>query len=125
MGAGAIQHAADYSLVTVQNPVKRGETLVIYATGLGTVATPVASGVGAAGADPVRECNRGVLTNAGTVLYAGLTPGYPGLYQVNVQVSQDLASGTNYFYLQAPGCWFGIEPPPNVYQGNSVGVYVP
>ena len=123
-GSGAIQHASDYSLVTVANPVRRGETLVIYATGLGPVLTPVASGTGAAAADPVAQgCNH-IGTNAGTILYAGLTPGFPGLYQVNVQVSQYLPPGVNYFYLDDTACWL-FAPPPGSYQGNSVGVYVP
>jgi uncharacterized protein (TIGR03437 family) len=29
-----------------------------------------------------------------TVLYSGLAPGYLGLYQVNVQLPEDLAPGT-------------------------------
>lgn len=124
-GAGVIQHASDYSLVTPQNPVIRGETLIIYATGLGSVATPVASGTAASGPDPIAECNSTVASNAGDVLYAGLTPGYPGLYQINVQVSQYLPPSTNYIYLQERGCWFGPAGPQNAYQGNSVGVYVP
>ena len=124
-GAGAIQHAADYSLVTIQNPVVRGETLMIYATGLGRVSNPVPTGIAATGPDPILPsyCNS-VTTNAGTVLYAGLTPGIPGLYQVNVQVSNSLPPGTNYFYLQSDGCWF-FHPPQTVYQSNAVGVYVP
>ena len=124
-GGGAIQHASDYSLVTVQNPVQRGETLIIYAGGLGAVSIPIASGVEASGPDPIGPyaCNQ-VTTNAGTVLYAGLTPAFPGLYQVNVQVSQYLPPGVTYIYLQSQACWdFG--PPPNVNQGNAVAIYIP
>jgi uncharacterized protein (TIGR03437 family) len=123
-GGGAIQHAADYSLVTVQNPVVRGETIIIYATGLGRVGNPVPTGMSATGADPINPngCNA-VFSNAGTVLYAGLTPGITGLYQVNVQVSQSLPSGTNYFYLESAGCW--VVPGPVNYESNAVGVYVP
>jgi len=124
-GGGVIQHASDYSLATVQNPVQRGETLIIYSSGLGYVGTPVPSGEAATGADPIgpNQCNQ-VTTNAGTVLYAGLTPGFPGLYQVNVQVSQYLPPGVTYIVLQSQGCWLEI-PPQNAYQGNAVAIYIP
>lgn len=122
---GVIQHASDYSLVTLQNPVTRGETLIIYSTGLGYVSTPVPSGEAATAADPIgpNQCNQ-VTTNAGTVLYAGLTPGFPGLYQVNVQVSQYLPPGVTYIVLQSSDCWL-FFPPQNVYQGNAVAIYIP
>lgn len=122
---GVIQHASDYSLVTLQNPVKRGETLIIYASGLGYVSTPVPSGEAATAADPIgpNQCNQ-VMTNAGTVSYAGLTPGFPGLYQVNVQVSQYLPPGVTYIVLQSQGCW-PFFPPQNLYQGNAVAIYIP
>ena len=124
-GGGAIQHASDNSTVTVQNPVRRGEILVIYAGGLGAVSVPVASGEESTGADPIgpNACNQ-VTTNAGTVLYAGLSPGFPGLYQVNVQVSQYLPPGVTYIYLQSQACWDEI-PPTNVSQGNAVAIYIP
>lgn len=122
-GSGVMQHAFDGSLVTVQNPVTRGETLIIYASGLGTVSTPVASGMAASEADPVATCNQ-ITTNAGAVLYAGLTPGFPGLYQVNVQVSDYLPPGVTYINLQSLACWFSI-PPPNVGDGNAVAIYIP
>jgi uncharacterized protein (TIGR03437 family) len=125
-GGGAIQHASDYSLVTVQNPVQRGETLIIYAGGLGAVSIPIASGVEASGPDPIGPyaCNQ-VTTNAGTVLYAGLTPAFPGLYQVNVQVSEYLPPGVTYIYLQSQACWDAGPPPSNVTQGNAVAIYIP
>jgi uncharacterized protein (TIGR03437 family) len=118
---GVIQHASDYSLVTLQNPVKSGEILIIYASGLGAVSSPIASGVGATGADPIGSdaCNQ-VTTNAGTVLYAGLTPGFPGLYQVNVQVSQYLPPGLTYIALASPECW----PLQSTFEGNAVAIEI-
>ena len=50
-GGGVIQHASDGSLASVQNPVTRGETLIIYASGLGAVSTLIASGMAASEAD--------------------------------------------------------------------------
>jgi uncharacterized protein (TIGR03437 family) len=92
-GSGAIQHASDYSLVTAANPAAPGETIVIYATGLGPVSTTVADGIPAPGADPVQQlCQPSSVMLGGTagnfggtpanILYAGLAPGYVGIYQV-------------------------------------------
>lgn len=122
-GIAAIQHASDYSLVTLQNPVHPGETVIIYATGLGPVQTPVPSGMGATGPDPVVPgCSAASYTNAGQILYEGLTPGFPGLYQLNVQLSQYLASGVNYIYLASFPCWLnGVTP---FGQSRGVALYV-
>jgi uncharacterized protein (TIGR03437 family) len=83
-GPGAILHA-DYSLVSAASPAIGGETVLVYLTGMGAVNTTIADGVGATAADntvsqPV------VLVGGlqGTVVYSGLAPGYPGLYQMNV-----------------------------------------
>jgi uncharacterized protein (TIGR03437 family) len=35
----------------------------------------------------------------GSTLYAGLTPGFVGLYQVNIQLPQSLSAGTIQFSL--------------------------
>jgi len=100
----AIQHSADYSLVTSQNPAQPGETVIIYGTGFGPLATPIPSGTAAAGADPITgQCN-GITTNAGQVLYAGATPGFAGLYQLNVQLSSLLPAGATNVTLQGLAC---------------------
>ncbi len=75
-----------------------GETVVIYATGLGPVTPPVPAG-SAAGASPLSLCALPVaVTIAGTnamVTYAGLAPGWAGLYQVNAQLPPDLPPGAH------------------------------
>jgi uncharacterized protein (TIGR03437 family) len=121
-GAGVIQHASDYSLVTDQNPVKPGETLIIYASGLGAVTTPVPTGSAATQADPVTPCNVPTIS-LGTVLYAGLTPGFPGLYQVNVQLPPYLSAGVTYVSLSTNACW-AFPPPQNVATGNLIGLLI-
>ena len=93
IGSGAILHA-DFSLVTSGKPAKRGETVLIYLTGLGAVNPPVADGT-AGGATNLSKAVAAVNVLVGglpaTVSYAGLAPLYPGLYQLNVVVPADLA----------------------------------
>ena len=95
---------ADGSLVTVKAPAQPGEELVAYAVGLGTTNPPAVTGQGAAGATPTAETftlDFNYRANAGPTraprpvgspptdpkpIYAGLTPGYAGLYQINFRV---------------------------------------
>jgi uncharacterized protein (TIGR03437 family) len=85
-GGGAILHA-DYSLVTAANPATGGETVLIYLTGLGTVTPAVTDGTAGTGT-ALHTSDAGVTVyvggQQGTVVYQGLAPGFPGLYQVNV-----------------------------------------
>jgi len=96
-GPGAILHA-DGSLVTPSKPVKPSEVLIIFCTGLGAVSPTVASGVGAPAAEPLaRVSTLPTVTLAGrsaTVEFAGLSPGFAGLYQVNVRVPSDFTEPT-------------------------------
>jgi uncharacterized protein (TIGR03437 family) len=117
--SGATQHASDYSLVTPDNPVHPGEIVVVYATGLGPVQSSLPSGAGANGPDPVDQRCNSITTDLGTILYAGLTPGFPGLYQLNIRVSASLQAGVNNFYIQANGCL-----PLGTYRSNAVYIYV-
>lgn len=97
---------ADGSLVSAKNPAKSGEELVAYAVGLGQTSPPLQTGriVGAAArtlvnytldfnyrrnALPTRPPpvdTEGDRASVPRPLYAGATPGYVGLYQVNFVV---------------------------------------
>jgi uncharacterized protein (TIGR03437 family) len=84
IGAGAILHA-NYSVITAAAPAIGGETVLIYLTGMGEVNTAVADGVAATGADTTASLPAVLVGGLqGTVVYSGLAPGYPGLYQMNV-----------------------------------------
>ena len=77
-------------------PVKRGEFLEIFATGLGSVTNPPASG-SAARQDPISESITLPTITIGGVqtepLFAGLAPGFVGLYQVNAKVPPAAPAG--------------------------------
>jgi uncharacterized protein (TIGR03437 family) len=80
----------DGSLVTRDAPAEAGEDLVIYASGLGQTAPPQAAGQLARGAVQISRRNEFRLLLNGepceSVFYAGVTPGFAGLYQVNFRV---------------------------------------
>ena len=110
-GTPAIEHSADYSLVTPSNPAHPGEVIIVYATGLGPVSPPVASGVAASGPAPATPPYLSIEAvqstppySLGSVLYAGLTPGFVGLYQLNIQLRQDLPAGMAQFSISEYAC---------------------
>jgi uncharacterized protein (TIGR03437 family) len=87
------------------NPVKVGDTIVIYAIGLGPTSPPVSSGTASPSStlavvpgttkvcfgveDPFHQAP------CATPLFVGLTPGYVGLYQINVTIPSGVASGNS------------------------------
>ena len=91
MGEAAILHA-DQKEVSDSNPAKPGETVIMFMNGLGPVTPQVANGV-AAPSSPVstslEAADIGVYLDDGQnfapaeVLFAGLAPGFAGLYQIN------------------------------------------
>jgi uncharacterized protein (TIGR03437 family) len=83
-------------LVTAASPAVPGEFVSIYMTGLGSVVGTVNTGE-AAPSSPLAPCRATVRVSlAGvevTPTYAGLAPGFAGLYQVDVQVPASLRAG--------------------------------
>jgi uncharacterized protein (TIGR03437 family) len=83
----------DGNAITSTSPARPGETITIYATGLGAVVAAPDEGQTATQASaasiPVQVDFALVL---GNVLYAGLAPGFPGVYQINVVVPQVAAT---------------------------------
>jgi uncharacterized protein (TIGR03437 family) len=104
-GAGpAAALRADYSGVSATNPATAGDEILLYATGLGALRSPLADGAASA----VGIAVSGVVTvtiggvNA-VVDYAGIAPGYPGLYQINVRVPAGVAPGDAAVVVSANG----------------------
>ncbi len=80
------------------HPASAGDTLVIYCAGLGAVTPSVPTGSAAPGSPPAKISNTIAVTIGGQpapVAFAGLTPTYAGLYQVNVTVPHGVPAGPN------------------------------
>jgi uncharacterized protein (TIGR03437 family) len=95
-GFQAIATTAAGSLITPESPAAPGDVVVIYATGLG-VTSPAVTGLSVpqAAASIVARASFSVLLNGepvpdANVLYAGVTPGFAGLYQVNCRLPETI-----------------------------------
>ena len=77
-------------------PARRGETISIYGAGMGAVDNPPGPD-GRAPANPLARVTVPVSVQIGgvsaNVTFAGLTPGFVGLYQVNAQVPEGSPRG--------------------------------
>jgi uncharacterized protein (TIGR03437 family) len=83
----AVAQHLDYSLVTSTAPAAVGETIILYADGLGATNPPVTPGTLYSGAAPlVDTATISIGGVPGTVSFAGLIGA--GLYQLNIVVPQ-------------------------------------
>jgi uncharacterized protein (TIGR03437 family) len=93
--APVIVHA-DGSIVSSAHPARAGEVLLIFATGVGALTNPPATGEASA-ADPLAvSAVEPTVTVGGAeaaVLFAGLTPQFVGLLQINLQLPDPLPAG--------------------------------
>ncbi len=93
------------SLVTPSNPTKAGETIAVFVAGLGDVFPTLLDGV-AAPSSPLSKASNAIAANVGgtpaTVSYAGLAPGFVGLYQVNVEIPTGVTAGDNFLGISGP-----------------------
>jgi uncharacterized protein (TIGR03437 family) len=87
-GSVIAQHQ-DGSLINRMSPAVPGEYAVLYLAGMGATDNPVATGFGSPGTPLAHPTLTPSLTIGGApvaVLFAGLTPGLVGLYQINFQI---------------------------------------
>jgi uncharacterized protein (TIGR03437 family) len=89
-GYGRILNAGT-AITTAEQPAARGDYIEIYATGLGPVDDTALVPEVTIGGAPA------------SVTYSGLVSGYPGLYQVNVQIPPDAPAGEQQLQITIGG----------------------
>lgn len=103
----------DNSLVTPANPATAGEYLVIYGTGVGTFDHPPPTGEPARTSPLAMSSVTPTVTIGGAaaaVQFAGLTPNFVGLVQINIQLPSSLPAGNSLPLIVS----FGGAPGPAV-----------
>jgi uncharacterized protein (TIGR03437 family) len=90
----AVQHGADYSMVTPSSPAQAGETVLVYLTGLGSLTT-----TGNATASIAADFDG---TTQATVSFAGSQSTVGGGYQMNVVVPSGLSNGNHFLDISGP-----------------------
>ncbi len=93
----AIAVRPDGSVATADNPARPGEVVVLYGTGFGPTRPDFPPGVLAPFAAELEKRDEfslwldGAPVVAENVLYAGVTPGFAGLYQINLRLPEGIA----------------------------------
>lgn len=83
-------------LATGSNPLKRDDTITIYLTGLGRTSPPIDEGLPGPAEPLARALVEPKVLLGGhelPIIYAGLTPGQVGVYQINARVSRTVPVG--------------------------------
>jgi len=94
----AIAAHVDNSVIAPGSPAQAGEIIVVYACGLGRTQPNPAPGVIPQTAALIQRLSDlkvylgGTAIDPGSILYAGLTPGSAGLYQINLVLPDDLGT---------------------------------
>jgi len=89
---GTILHA-NFQLADTAHPAQAGETVLIYCTGLGAVASPPADGEPGNGQSTTARPSVTIGGTQALVSFSGLAPGFIGLYQINAEVPAGLTTG--------------------------------
>jgi uncharacterized protein (TIGR03437 family) len=89
---------ADGSTITPDSPAAQSEVIVIYAVGLGRTNPDPLSGQIPTAAAPIQHLKdlqvllNGTAIDTALIYYAGVTPGFAGLYQINVQLPVNMSA---------------------------------
>jgi len=101
-----IVHASTNQLVTPSNPALPNEVLVVYATGVGKLTNPPLTGGPAPSGPLAMAVDNPTITLGGApvgVLFTGLTPGFVGLVQINIQLPGSFGAGSAQLVISFPG----------------------
>jgi len=91
-GGYALATSADNKVLTPDAPAHPGDIVVIYLTGLGRTSPNFNAGEVPAAArivSPLKVSLGGVDLDPIYIKYAGLAPGWPGLYQLNLEIPRN------------------------------------
>ena len=97
-GNNAVAVHLSGQVISAASPAAPGEIIVIYAAGLGRTSPDTTNGQLANAAFPLYYASQlqvllnGVPCPAGNILYAGLAPGFAGLYQINLRLPASLTA---------------------------------
>jgi uncharacterized protein (TIGR03437 family) len=103
--------AVDWSLIRPGNAASPGETVILYATGLGPVSLDVPDGEPAPASPLARTQDPFDVLLDGEpcqVLFSGLAPGFVGVYQLNLVLPPDLPPGDLDLQISTPFATSGI-----------------
>ena len=92
----AVGTRPDGSTISAERPARPGDIVVLYATGLGIADRNLPDGQLPTMAYPIQRSAdfrvrlSGVLLNRSSVYYVGVTPGFAGLYQINLKLPDNM-----------------------------------
>jgi uncharacterized protein (TIGR03437 family) len=96
-GNAAALHEDGRTVITTERPARPGEIVSLFGTGFGATEVPLPEGDLPQGINRVRATITGSVGGidfgSEAILYAGLAPGFPGVYQFNVRLPLTLQSG--------------------------------
>jgi uncharacterized protein (TIGR03437 family) len=101
----AAYHAGTGIPADMDHPASAGETIEIYGLGLGVTDPVVEAGLASPSSPPARAVQTPRLQIGGrdaVVTFAGLAPGFAGVYQVNAAVPPGLAPGIQSLAWRGP-----------------------
>jgi uncharacterized protein (TIGR03437 family) len=109
--APAVVRSSSGALVSAASPAIGGEFVTVYLVGLGPVNGDIAAGDTAPGQPPLSTLYPVKVRIGGasvTPAFAGLAPGFVGLYQVNVRMPEALPAGIHALSVVVNG--IGSDP---------------
>jgi uncharacterized protein (TIGR03437 family) len=111
VGFAAAQRA-NGSTITASNPAAIGETVVLYATGLGATSPTVSDGAAAPSAAPLARATDVDQVffggQQGNILFDGLTPGLAGLFQLNTTIVAGTPLGVQFSDISTPDAYTSL-----------------
>jgi adhesin/invasin len=98
-----VQNFPDFGLNGPGHPAKAGSTIIAYFTGGGAVHPAVADGAPGNSNGSVAAVTATIGSQSAAVTFAGLTPGFVGLWQANITVPSVTAAGDLPLVISAGG----------------------